>query len=116
MPNASKRNVKEHFRNFGSESVTGESRIFSGEWHKENAVSLEIVVTLTCDTCGAILVSSPVFASTRANQAWWSLKSEAKQRGWQTINRGRFLTPTHYCPDCLDKPMKKVPRKKKVTP
>jgi len=74
-------------------------------------MSIEIIATMICDTCGAMLVSTPVTAASRAQQAYWEVKREAKRLGWTTISRGRYHTPTHYCRECLDKPMKPVPRR-----
>lgn len=78
-------------------------------------MSLEIIATMTCDTCGETIISEPVVASTRAKQACWQVGIEADRQGWKTINRGRYHTPTHYCRACLDKPMKPVPKRKLAT-
>jgi hypothetical protein len=76
-------------------------------------MSIAIVATLTCDTCGQMLVSEPQYTTSRGQTAVWDLKSEARLLGWIQVNRGRYYTPTHYCKTCADKPMKPKPRIRK---
>lgn len=74
-------------------------------------MSLEVRAKLICDTCGMEIHSSVEHRSTRAMRVVWDVKKKGLNLGWKEINRGRFHTPTHYCPACADKPMKPVPRR-----
>lgn len=76
-------------------------------------MSIQIVATLTCDGCGAVMVGEPQYKTT-GMVTYWDLKHAARIAGWLTLNRGRYHVPTHYCPECADKPMKPVPRKGRV--
>ena len=75
-------------------------------------MSLEIQAKLICDGCGKFHKSAVGHGVTNAKAVAWRVRFRAEQVGWKTINRGRGHTQTHYCPECLDKPMKPVPRKK----
>ena len=74
-------------------------------------MSLEVVASFVCDGCGTQLVSSVEHRATYAKSVVFELKRIAKKRKWTTVNRGRYHTPTHWCPKCSDKPMKPVSRK-----
>lgn len=76
-------------------------------------MSLEIRCDIICDGCGARIQSEVEHRSTQAVAVPWDAQFKAQEAGWLTVNRGRFHTPTHWCPKCCDKPMKPVPRKKR---
>lgn len=78
-------------------------------------MSLEIQAKLICDGCGKVRLSYVEHRATQAPEVVWQVRRTAEQDGWKTINRGRYHTPTHYCPACLDKPMKPVPRERAPT-
>lgn len=76
-------------------------------------MSLKIEATIICDTCPATRSAEPEHRLTWVSHMLWELKRDAEKDGWTTINRGMGHTQTHYCPKCIDKPMKPVPRKKR---
>ena len=77
-------------------------------------MSLEIYAKLICDTCGAEICSDVEHRATWAGCIPKALKDYAQREGWVEVKRGRYHTPTHYCPACADKPARPVPRKKVV--
>jgi len=74
-------------------------------------MSLEFQAKIICDGCGEVRTSDIEHRSTRAKEVLWDLDYQLKKEGWVTVSRSRFLTRTHFCPQCVDKPMKPVPRK-----
>ena len=77
-------------------------------------MSLQIQAKLICDGCGEVWVSKTEHRATRAQYVVRNVRGNAEKDGWKTISRGRYHTNTHYCPACVDKPMKPVPRKKRL--
>lgn len=71
-------------------------------------MSLEIIATIICDTCG---IRRPSETGNTIGGAKWLVqehRSALEKSGWHTMPRGKFHTPAHYCPDCTDKPMRPI--------
>lgn len=69
-------------------------------------MSLAIVLTIKCDSCGTELQFKP---ETRSTEARWYVrhgKAEAEKDGWVSLSRG-YKPEGHYCPKCADSPLKK---------
>ena len=77
-------------------------------------MSVEFQATIVCDGCGKRIVSEVEHRSTRVMSAFWDIRHTAREEGWSIISRGRFHTHTHWCKECGDKPMRPVPRKKRI--
>ena len=78
-------------------------------------MSLEAIFTLICDGCGARWTGAQEDRFSHVRRRAQSIRFGAKRDGgWLTLNRGRYLTETHYCPQCRDKPIKPVPRISRV--
>ena len=74
-------------------------------------MSFEIKAKLICDGCGNTHSSKVMHGASKAQFATRAVWFHASEDGWKEIDRGRGHTRTHYCPKCLDKPMKSVSRK-----
>lgn len=78
-------------------------------------MSIEITLRIVCDNCGRKQPAVEESTPSRVAQSIWSMARGAETEGWMQIRRGGRHTLTHWCPQCADKPMKPVPRKKRVT-
>ena len=74
-------------------------------------MSLAMIATLACDGCGRMIVSPPEYRSTRASGPYVHVRRIAEKEGWLFLSRGRYLTNSHYCPACADKPAPKWTKK-----
>jgi hypothetical protein len=76
-------------------------------------MSLEIQAKIICDGCGETRLSEVEFRSTRLAESLWGLEYRLEKDGWMKVRRGKCSPYAHYCPNCTDKPMKRIPRRKK---